>query len=314
MVPVLGKSLFVVRLVELESSRRSASMQCRMNAQLKLDVLDSLSEAGRPSNEDAVGATPAAAWVIDGTKGPFDHTLTSGPSDATWHAQALSSALFAQYAELTVDPPLSLARAAELLSDIYKRNAGPAPTHEQPSACLALVALSASAKLHLFNIGDCRIVIERAGKVCTFGTSGIERLETAAIAELVRLRDTLGVADPRPQLCSMLRRNFETAMNKPGGYWVVHPSLPWLHAVEHAELSIRDVDHVLIASDGFYRLVNVFGAYDAAELISSALRGGALAPLCAELRNREAGDPACRRYPRLKSMDDASAVLIRICR
>jgi hypothetical protein len=103
-------------------------------------------------------------------------------------------------------------------------------------------------------------------------------------------------------------------MNKPGGYWVVHPSLPWLHAVEHAELSVCDVDHVLIASDEFFRLVDVFGAYDAAGLITSALRVGRLAALCAELRRREADDPTCRRHPRLKSMDDASAVLIRIRR
>ena len=75
-----------------------------------------------------------------------------------------------------------------------------------------------------------------------------------------------------------------------------------------------DVDHVLIASDGFFRLVNVFRAYDAAGLIRSALRVGRLAALCAELRRREVDDPTCRRHPRLKSMDDASAVLIRIRR
>jgi hypothetical protein len=61
-------------------------------------------------------------------------------------------------------------------------------------------------------------------------------------------------------------------------------------------------------------LVNVFGAYDAAGLITSALRAGGLAALYTELRRREAEDPTCRRHPRLKSMDDASAVLIRIRR
>ena len=289
-----------------------AAAHAMRDAKIQLGILDSLSDARRPSNEDAVGATPAAAWVIDGTKGPFDHTLPPGPTDATWYVQALNTALFAEYAELPVDPSLCLARAAELLSNTYARNAA-APPHEQPSACVALVALSASLKLHLFNIGDCRILLEKAGKVRTFGTSGIERLETAAVAELTRLRDTMGDAyDPWPQLRGTLRRNFETAMNKPGGYWVVHPSMPWLHAVEHAEFSVHDVDHVLIVSDGFFRLVNVFSAHDADGLVASALRDGGLGALCAELRSREADDPTCRRYPRLKSMDDASAVLIRL--
>ena len=67
-----------------------------------------------------------------------------------------------------------------------------------------------------------------------------------------------------------------------------------------------------IVSDGFFRLVNVFGAYDAADLVANALRGGGLRALCTELRSREADDPSCRTYPRLTRMDDASAILVRI--
>jgi hypothetical protein len=34
--------------------------------------------------------------------------------------------------------------------------------------------------------------------------------------------------------------------------------------------------------------------------------------LCQELRARETDDVACRRYPRLKTSDDATAVLLRL--
>src|SRR5579883_618946 len=280
---------------------------------MQLVAIDSLSDAGHLHNEDAVGSTPAAAWVVDGTKGPFDHTLTPGPTDAAWHAQALNAALFARYADPAADPFSALTQAADLLSSTYARIAAAAPSHEQPSACLALAAIDSSANLHLFNVGDCRILIEKAGKVSIFGSSGIERLESAAKAELVRLRAMVGDDyDPWPLLRSRLRENFKTAMNKPGGYWVVHPTSPWLHAVERAKVAARDIDHILIASDGFFRLVNVFGAYDAAALVANTLRGGGLRTLCAELRSREADDSLCRSYPRLKDRDDASAVLVRI--
>lgn len=280
---------------------------------MKFAIIDSFSDAGHVHNEDAVGSTPVAAWVIDGTKGPFDHTLTPGPTDATWHAQALNAALLAQYADPVTDPFSALTEAANLLSRAYTTTAAAAPSHEQPSACLALVAIDSFMKLHLFNVGDCRILIEKAGKVTIFGSSGIERLENTAKAEFMRLRATMGDDyDPWPLLRSRLRQNFQTAMNKPGGYWVVHPTLPWLHAIEHAEVSAHDIDHVLIASDGFFRLVNVFGAYDAAALVANALRDGDLRTLCTELRSREADDPSCRSYPRLKLMDDASAILVRI--
>ena len=278
-------------------------------APVRLEVLDRCCQAGRASNEDAIGATPSAAWAIDGTKGPFDHTLTPGPTDAAWYAQTPSAVLLESYADAVIDPMAALIRAAEKLSAAYARNAAGAPAHGQPSACLALVASGAARTLHLFNIGDCRIAVEQAGAVTLFGSSGIEPLERDAIAELVRLREAGG--DPWPQLRATLRRNFEIAMNQPGGYWVVHPSLQWLHAVQQAALPAHQVDHVLLASDGFFRLVSLFGAYDAGGLVAAARRNG-LAALYAELRAREADDPACRLHPRLKPMDDASAILVRI--
>jgi len=270
-------------------------------------LVDSWTDAGRPSNEDAWGATPAAAWVIDGTKGPFEPSLTPGPTDATWYAQLLNICLLEHFAAAPLDPRGALASAAEELSRSYRREAKAAPAHEQPSACLALASLDKSGEMHLFNIGDCRILVEKAGAIRQFGSSGIVPFETAAIAELVPLRAR--GADPWPRLRAIFRRNFEEAMNKPGGYWVTHPTLPWLPAVQQMTLSAGEADHLLIASDGFFRLVNVFGAYDEAKLVATALAGG-LAALGAELREMESKDADCLRYPRLKAMDDASAVLV----
>jgi len=284
-------------------------------ADVRLEVVDRVSEAGHGSNEDALGATAWAAWVIDATKGPFEQKLLPGPGDATWFARLLNEVLLAAYADATLDPVASLALRADEVCSAYARAAAIVPPHRQPSACLALVACGTSGMLHLCNIGDCRIVVERAGAVRCFGSSGIERFEAAAIAELIRLRATMGDAgDPWPRLREMLKRNFQIAMNQPGGYWVVHPSLQWLHAVQHAALPAQEVDHVLIASDGFFRLVNVFGAYDERGLAAAALHGKGLAALCAELRERETADRACRHHPRLKPMDDASAILVRITR
>ena len=276
---------------------------------MRIETLDRWSEAGRPHNEDAVGATTWAAWAIDGTKGPYDRQLTPGPTDATWHARALNCALATRYAELPPDPVAALAQVAEQLSRAYLADAAEAPAHEQPSACLALAACDAAGVLHLFNIGDCRILIERAGAVRPFGSSGIEPLEAAAIAELDRLRQVMGEDGARAQLRKLFRHNFKTAINRAGGYWVVHPSLPWLHSVQHMRLSAGEAGHLLLATDGFYRLVNLFRAYDDPALVAAALDGG-LQALGIELRRREAEDPSCRDYPRLKPMDDATAILI----
>ena len=271
-------------------------------------LVDSWTEAGRPWNEDAWGATPAAAWVIDGTKGPFDRSLTPGPTDATWYAQLLNSCLLEHFAAASLDPMGALAGMAEQLSRTYLRDATAAPAHEQPSACLALASLDASggrasAQYRRLPHSDRESRDDPAIRQLRH-----RAVRTAAIAELVPLRAR--GADPWPRLRATFRRNFESAMNKPGGYWVTHPTMPWLPAVQHMTLSAGEADHLLIASDGYFRVVNVFGAYDEVRLVATA-RAGGLAALGAELRGIESEDPDCLRYPRMKSMDDASAVLAR---
>jgi len=71
--------------------------------------------------------------------------------------------------------------------------------------------------------------------------------------------------------------------------------------------------HLLLATDGFYRLVDTYGMLTAGELMQAALERG-LAPLYAELRRIEDGDPECLAFPRLKARDDATAVLVEVRR
>ena len=68
--------------------------------------------------------------------------------------------------------------------------------------------------------------------------------------------------------------------------------------------------HVLLASDGFWRLVDPYGVLTADALMDAVVARGPAAVL-ADLRAIEAGDAACVRFPRLKVRDDATAVLLR---
>jgi hypothetical protein len=69
------------------------------------------------------------------------------------------------------------------------------------------------------------------------------------------------------------------------------------------------VRRVLLASDGYYRLVDHYNAASDAELVRRTAELGADAML-AQLRAIEAADPLATRYPRLKIADDATALLL----
>jgi len=67
---------------------------------------------------------------------------------------------------------------------------------------------------------------------------------------------------------------------------------------------------VLLASDGFAALVDLYRVLDAQALLERALATG-LQPLVAEARRIETEvDPDGLRYPRFKTSDDATALLL----
>src|SRR5258708_6217051 len=82
-------------------------------------------------------------------------------------------------------------------------------------------------------------------------------------------------------------------------------------AFERERLELEGPATLLLATDGFYRLVDVYAAYSVDSLLKAASLLG-LAELGRELRQIERADPNCRAHPRLKPMDDATAVLIAI--
>jgi hypothetical protein len=64
-------------------------------------------------------------------------------------------------------------------------------------------------------------------------------------------------------------------------------------------------------SDGFYRLVDVFGRFDPDQLFDAAVSQG-LRALYHELRDLETQDEDCRDHVRFKPRDDATAVLLQV--
>ena len=84
--------------------------------------------------------------------------------------------------------------------------------------------------------------------------------------------------------------------------------MPMMHVDRMPAANLR---RVLLASDGYYRLVDHYNAMTDAGLIRCTQADGAAA-LLQELRAIEAADPLATTYPRLKICDDATALLIAV--
>lgn len=94
-------------------------------------------------------------------------------------------------------------------------------------------------------------------------------------------------------------------MNQPGGYWILGTDPAAADHVDQMVLEPMPSDGFALASDGFLRLIEVFGVADAADLLAIDAEQDFDAQL-ARLRALESEPGSLTKYPRIKLHDDVS--------
>lgn len=272
---------------------------------------------GEGTGDDRYGFDEAAgvAWVIDGATdvGPvrlFPHM----ESDAAWLAQALSDRF------MSGPRPDESARdyLARALADVNARMAkeasvsmDTAPRDTWPVASLIWMRVRGGV-VEFASIGDCAAVISQGAGAQS--VADIERSED----EVTRAGalQNLSWEEKLPTL-----RADRVRYNSPGFIWPDEGRAPAaLDVLERTQVrtpccarpSADDADgrpargHVLLMSDGLYRLVAPFAAMDDAGLLSFALEQG-LGAAITRLRALETAPDGPARY---KTSDDAAGLLL----
>jgi hypothetical protein len=276
---------------------------------------DWLSIAGGATNEDGGGSAAHFAWLLDGATGLPQQRLLPGDTDAQW----LVSEACAFFEQLKQCSPAAqhLCTLSAFLSNRFQearvRAPSPGKLEELPSASLALAVIEDQC-LTIANIGDCRTLVRYPdGVTRQFGDSPVSALDAQVVGRLVELQRADRSASYlalKAEVAPLIRRN-RLLKNQPNGYWVLEPGESWLQYVQYFAAGVASGTHVLMLSDGFYRLVDHYHLYSDESLVAAAVQDG-LEVLARRLRQVEDEDPECRAYPRLKPRDDATALLLRV--
>ena len=279
---------------------------------LRFKTLDTISHGPKPPNEDAHGATATAAWVIDGATGVTLGPDILAPSGAAWLAGTLSDILLSEGGDAAYLQDL-LVLAERAVSERFAAAVDPGLVidgPDMPTGCLGLAVIEEHG-LELAVIGDVSLLHRRADRsLSVLSDHAVEAFGERTMDALRRALRERPDEDPWPMLRLQIRENRRMA-NQPGGYNVVHPTLAWAHRVTRARADVAEGDVLLLASDGFFRLVDHFGMHDPDDLIDAALDIG-LSTLVERLRAAEIDDRRGERAPRVKVHDDATAVLLRV--
>jgi hypothetical protein len=278
---------------------------------MNLRIIAHASEPGGGANEDGAGNAGRFAWIIDGASGVSARTLDEGATDAAWLAGTIDAALRERIGRGAPDLDALL---HGLEGDLERRFAaalrGPlASESDGPSACLALAEfqpLGSSVRVRAAVIADVCVFVPGADGLERWTDERVKPFEAETLDMLNRSeRVPLGIPEA---VLAQIRRN-RAFVNRAGGYYVVHPRLPWAHAVRRFEAVIRPGAPVVLATDGFLRLCDLFGHRDPAGLVA-AVGNGETAALLAELRRLEREDPEGRLHLRVKTHDDATVLAV----
>jgi len=280
-------------------------------------VLDRISWPGHPAkpNEDICGVSGDWAWVIDTSIFPGTKPVMRAKSDATWLARFADERL-SNLAPQAQDGAALLRHVMEEARTAY-RAVAPAERHDDfvtwPLGAMTLVRRRGDL-LDAWTFGDTTAYVRRPdGTVVTLGDApGLRDAESAMAAELMRQAGSRPTAIlDEPVFLSWLaeRRERQRKSGIPAALLSFNPDA--VDRLRHETAPCQDGTVILLASDGFSALVDLYEAMDAQAVMETAL-GSGLEPLVKLAREIETErDPDGRLYPRFKQSDDATALLVR---
>lgn len=283
---------------------------------MRLSLAGLVCEGAGANNEDGAGFlgepdNVQAAWVIDGVTGINAAPLLPAASDAKWFVERIDlhlrdllhkslplSGVFATLVDRLIEDQAATLSQASLPADF-----------DPPAACL-IVLQRQGETWNAARIGDSSILVrETSGRLVEHSEFALQWLDhelriKAAEGRKAGASLTQIIAECRP----LILQSRQTR-NKPGGYGILEADKACLDFVEY--IALETPKAVLLCTDGFFRLTELYGAHSSEELLDSAVKQNGVAKLYDELRRIEAADADCRTYPRLKPADDASAIALK---
>jgi hypothetical protein len=269
-------------------------------------------------NEDGWGyigneANVDAVWIFDGVTGINGTNILPSGSDARWLVERAGKHL-QRLAGTDKSLQTILGSLVDVLIDDWRAaSAGIRIPHDYdpPAACLILVKRYGNGWKGL-RLGDsCLLARSSAGDHRVMAASPNNAFDHWLAKEAQARRDQ-GIFDT-DALLAEFRPQLEVSRSKrntPKGYSILEADRAALAIPEFFDLDSPEA--VLLCTDGFYRAVDHYDLYSNDSLMRACEREDGVLQVLDRIRAVEAADPSCKKYPRFKPSDDATAVTLKM--
>lgn len=255
---------------------------------------------GTHTNEDRAGHHGGLAWVIDGATDLYDDAALPAERDVHWLVDFVAEHL-AEAGAGGYRGRISalLERIAELVC--RQQAAYGFPTDRLPPACSIAVAVDRGATYEITRVGDTTAIVT-GHRVRALATDFFDRREGAAV-------NGQRSGDPADQVrTAMIQRRLHTmTAGDVESVFSGHPRRQLRPFTLTG--SWTGVEHILLCTDGFARLVNDYALFRDWEQVVVLARCRGLAYLEKLIRDVERS-PTAGPAMRFKRSDDVSAILL----
>lgn len=270
-------------------------------------IRERISDAGRPVNEDGCGVEGNFAWIADGAGTAAPPRFPGTGTDAAWLVHEVARTMANALAH---DPSRALSELLDVVEADVRSAWGASSTVDPaggPTCCLAVMEhWRDDGRADIAVVGDVVLLVPMADESVRMITD--ERVKPFEAKSLAALG-----TDPRqhgampPAARAQIQAN-RALMNTADGFPIVCPPAQWVSRMVRGACMLARDKPVVLVTDGFYRLVDVFSRYTDETLYDACAKGHGNA-LLAELRQTEADDADMSRYPRFKVHDDATLLI-----
>lgn len=273
--------------------------------------MDLISYPGRDWNEDYAYFCEDYAFVLDGATSLVPVKYSNFSTDAEWYTKT-----FGKYLETALSN--NMKNINEIIKDgidyvtfLYKNLANGREIIDMPSACVTVVRKH-NGRLEYFVLGDSGFLFKHNGKVKDFIQKRIVELDQINIDDMARIakEKNINVVDARKYVQKDILKKRLTK-NTEQGYWILCDDVKACDHAYQGELDLDKGDEILIYTDGFSEIWNLFKMYSEKQIFEEINRGQTLNDLYKKLYLVQEDDAGCNKFPRTKKRDDATAIYVK---
>lgn len=189
-----------------------------------------------------------------------------------------------------------------------------APDHQgtldaTPSCAIAFMTSSELA-VNTFALGDCLVALRtHDGREILTADERLAAFDNRVVDAIAADMARGAGFEEALRAQSLALRSNRLMANREGSYWIVNNDPSAANELAMNRTLIDEVETILICSDGFARLVEIFNSPPHyADLVAQATQDG-LDSLMRRLRTQESPENSLATHPRLGRFDDATAIL-----